>query len=111
MARTAHSGQDGKDAGAATHIQHFEVRHVVIENAAEHLRGRGMMARAERHTRVDGDAILRLGHVVVERACHHTALADNERLEIVLLPLLVPVAVVRLRLLVGNGGIGQGEIG
>ena len=55
---TAHTGQYGQDARAATHVEHGFARHVVGQDFADHLARGGVVARAERHTRVDGDVVL-----------------------------------------------------
>ena len=53
-----------------------------------------MVAGAERHFWIDHDVVVGPRYVGVKRTVHHDAVADNDRLEIILLPFAVPVAAL-----------------
>ena len=110
LACAAHSGEDSENARAAAHVEHALAGERLVEQALEHLVSGGVVPRAKRHLRVNRDAIVGLGHVLVERAGHDAARAYDEGLEIILLPHLVPVLILCLALFIRDAYAGQGKV-
>ena len=108
---SAHRGEDGEDGGATTHVEHRLSPQVGVEQVADD-EARGLvMSRAESHLGVDDDVVVGLGVVLVEGAVDDTAAVHHDGLEEVLLPLLVPVLVLHLLGVEGDGDILHGEVG
>ena len=73
------------------------------------------MSRSKRHLRIDFDGIFRFGHVGVEGGRDNTARmvgrSDEQGLEVVFLPLLVPVFVLHFFAHIVDAVAGQRELG
>ena len=108
------TGQNGKDAGTASHVEHLKVADVIVEQTPDHLRRRLVMSRTEGHLGVDAHVVVGLGHVAVEGGGDDTpgmfGRTDDDGLEIVLFPLLIPIAVLGFCHLVSDGHTRNGEV-
>ena len=113
--RPAQGGENRQNARSATHVEDFEPAHLVVEQTLQHLCGGLVVPRAERHLRIDLNGVGRGGNVGVEGGRHHAARifgrADEQRLEVIFLPLLVPVFVLHLFAHIVDMHVGQGEVG
>ena len=65
-----------------------------------------MVSCSEGHLRIDDDVIFRFGDILVESAVDHTSVSDNDGLEEILFPFLVPVLVFRFGICISNIRIG-----
>ena len=94
MTRTTLESDETKDTRTAAHIEDTLSRDVVREDPFPDEGGRLVIARTEGHLGVDDDLQRHLGTWVMEgctdQAC---AIAEEDGLEVILLPLLIPVDV------------------
>ncbi len=91
MLCAAHAAEDGKNASACAHVDHVSSIYVVCKDELHHQSGGGMVACAECHARVYHDIVLGLRYIGVEAAVYHYLATYDNRLEIMTLPLGVPV--------------------
>ena len=97
MTGTALQGDDTEDPGAAAHVQHAQPGEVVLQQPAADQRSGLVVACAEGHLRLDDDLQRDLGTGCVEGSTYEASLlAQYDGLEVVLLPLLIPVDVGHL---------------
>ena len=115
MLRPPLGSEDGENARAAAHVEHFKTLHLVVEQALKHLCRGLMMPCAERHLRIDGNVIVGRWNVFMESRSHYAAgvigRTDDERLKVVFLPLFIPILVLGRHLFVVDFDIGQGKSG
>ena len=106
-----HAGEDGEDAGAGTHVGDGQSGHVVRQQVFHHEAGGGVVAGAEGHAGVDDDLVAGVGGVGVEGAAHHYLIADDDGLEVVFLPFVVPVLAFYDGVVGLEGDAGGREVG
>ena len=75
----------------AAHIEYSLACKVRAEYGAQHMASRLVVTCAKRHLGVDKDVVTCLRYVGVEGAVYNTLVVDDNRLEVVLLPLGIPV--------------------
>ena len=97
MTRTTLESDETKDTRTAAHIEDTLSRDVVREDPFPDEGGRLVIARTEGHLGVDDDLQRHLGTWVMEgctdQAC---AIAEEDGLEVILLPLLIPIDIGQL---------------
>ena len=97
MTRATLESDEAKDPRTAAHIEDTLSRDVVREDPFPDEGGRLVIARTEGHLGVDDDLQRHLGTWVMEgctdQAC---AITEEDGLEVILLPLLIPVDVGQL---------------
>ena len=84
---------------------------IVVQQFTDNEAGRFMMACTECHLRVNDDIVFYLRNVVVKGAVNDTAVANDNGLEEILLPFLIPVFVFRFLISIFHLCIGQRKIG
>ena len=83
-----------QDTCAAAHIQHALPVDIVRENPFPYEGGRLVITRTEGHLRIDDNLHRHLGAWLVEGCTDEASpIAEEDGLEVVLLPLLIPVDV------------------
>ena len=94
MTCTTLESDETKDTRTAAHIKDALSRYVVREDPFPDEGGRLVIARTESHLRIDDDLQRYLGTWVMEggtdQAC---AITEEDGLEVILLPLLIPVDI------------------
>ena len=106
-----HAAQYGEYSGAAAHVEQRASVEVALQQLAQHQAGGLVVAGSKGHLRVDDDVVLHLRGLFVEGAVDTAALADDDGLKEVLLPLLVPVALFGQLVAHAEGDVGHGEVG
>ena len=89
--RATHLGKYCENTCAGAHIYHAFMLQRKIQYKAHHLGGGVMMTRAERHLGIDHDIIFCLRHISMECGMNSHLIADNDRFEIIFLPLRIPI--------------------
>ena len=97
MTGAALQGDDTEDPGATAHVQHAQPGEVVLQQPAPNQRSGLVVACAEGHLGLDDDLQRDLRTGCVEGGTYEASLlAQYDGLEVVLLPLLIPVDVGHL---------------
>ena len=97
MTRATLESDETKDTRTAAHIEDTLSRDVVREDPFPDEGGRLVIARTEGHLRIDDDLQRHLGTWVMEGCTDQArAITEEDGLEVILLPLLIPVDVGQL---------------
>ena len=104
-------GQDGQHGGTAAHVEYLPTVQVERQYGSDHLLCRSVITRTKGHTRIDDDRVRKTLFRLMKRGTDEAFLTDAYRLEIVLLPLLVPVTIGNGRVRVADYDIRQGKVG
>ena len=107
---STHACQYGKDGSPTTHIEQCFALQVTIQQFAYDEACCLVVPCAECHLRIDDDVIFCLWDIVVKSAVNDTTVSDNDGLEEVLLPFLVPVFVFGFYEIIFYLCIGQREV-
>ena len=96
MFGVAHAGEYGENCCPASHVENMLTLEIMSQYPFEHKRCRFMMACPECHFGIDDYFVTNVGYIGMECTVYYAFVIDDDRLEIVFFPFLVPVLVGKM---------------